>query len=46
MNKCLKNPEMLETPPEQVFFNNGIEFHVPKPEGVFVPKTEETAVQA
>ena len=47
MNKCLKNPELLETPPEQVFFNNGIEFHVPKPEGVFVPKTEEeTAVQA
>jgi len=47
MNKCLKNPELLETPPEQVFYNNGCEYHVDKPDNVFVPKTEQdTAVQA
>lgn len=38
MKRCLKNPELLDTPPEQVFFNNGIEYHVPKPESAMVPK--------
>ena len=32
MNKCLKNPELLETPPEYVYYNDGVEFHEPKPE--------------
>ena len=31
MKRCLKNPELLDTPPEQVFFNEGMEFHEPKP---------------
>jgi len=47
MNKHLKNPELLEVEPEQVFYNNSVEYHVAKPEGVFVPKVqEETAVEA
>ena len=47
MNKHLKNPELLEVEPEQVFYNNGVEYHVAKPEGVFVPKAqEEAAVEA
>ena len=36
MNKCLKNPELLETPPETVHYNEGAEYHEPKPEGVNV----------
>ncbi|MFH1880871.1 MAG: hypothetical protein ABIK64_08760 [Bacillota bacterium] len=32
MKKCLKNPEMLETPPETVYYNDGAEYHEPKPE--------------
>ena len=40
-------PELLEVEPEQVFYNNGVEYHVAKPEGVFVPKAqEEAAVEA
>ena len=30
VTKCLENPELLETPPESVRFNPGVEFHVPK----------------
>ncbi|MBE0600841.1 MAG: hypothetical protein IH607_03575, partial [Firmicutes bacterium] len=30
MNQCLKNPELLETPPEKVFYNEGAEYHEPK----------------
>jgi hypothetical protein len=45
MNKHLKNPELLEVEPEQVFYNNGVEYHVAKPEGVFVPKAQEEAAQ-
>ncbi len=32
MRECLKNPELLETPPERVYYNEGAEYHVPKPE--------------
>ncbi len=30
MNQCLKNPEILETPPEKVYYNEGAEYHEPK----------------
>jgi len=39
MKRCLKNPELLDAPPEQVFYNDGVEYHVPKPESAMVPKT-------
>jgi len=32
MKQCLKNPKLLETPPEQVFYNEGAEYHEPKVE--------------
>ena len=35
--KYLANPSLLETPPEKVLFNEGVEIHMPKPEGVYVP---------
>ena len=31
MKQCLIHPETLETEPEKVFFNDGVEFHVDKP---------------
>ena len=31
MSTCLKNPELLETPPEKVYYNEGAEYHEPKP---------------
>ncbi len=34
MQRCLHNPDLLDSPPEQVFYNEGAEYHVPKPEGV------------
>lgn len=34
MRTCLKNPKLLETPPESVYYNEGAEYHEPKPEGV------------
>jgi hypothetical protein len=34
MSKCLKNPVLLETPPETVYYNDGAEFHEPKPENL------------
>ena len=44
MKQCLLHPEMLETAPEKVYFNDGVEFHAPKPENVVYPKVagEET----
>ncbi len=30
MNRCLENPECLETPPEKVFYDPKAEYHVPK----------------
>ncbi|MBQ8136613.1 MAG: 2-oxo acid dehydrogenase subunit E2 [Clostridia bacterium] len=32
MNRCLNNPELLETPPEVVLYDPKAEYHVPKPE--------------
>ena len=37
MKNCLRHPELLETPPEKVFYNEGCEFHVPKPENIARP---------
>ena len=31
MNSCLKNPKLLETPPEVVRYNQGAEYHETKP---------------
>lgn len=42
MKSCLKHPEQLETPPETVRYNEGCEYHVPKPQ-VAVPNPETTA---
>lgn len=39
MKKHMTHPELLETPPEKVFYNEGAEYHMPKPENVFVPQT-------
>ena len=36
MRTHLKNPKLLETPPEIVYYNEGAEYHEPKPEGVNV----------
>lgn len=32
MKQCILHPETLETPPEQVYYNQGAEYHVAKPE--------------
>ncbi|HNW87788.1 MAG TPA: hypothetical protein PLP25_07990 [Candidatus Limiplasma sp.] len=44
MKRCLKNPELLDTPPEKVYYNEGAEYHVPKPNEVDVPKVGASAV--
>lgn len=44
MKQCLKHPEQLETPPEKVYYNEGCEFHVPKPENVVVPTPASESV--
>lgn len=31
MKRCLKQPELLDNPPEKVYYNEGMEYHVPKP---------------
>jgi hypothetical protein len=36
MKKCLKNPELLETSPETVRYNEGAEYHEPKPKPLAV----------
>ncbi|MBQ8537614.1 MAG: 2-oxo acid dehydrogenase subunit E2 [Clostridia bacterium] len=36
----LKHPEKLELPPEKVVYDPGCEYHVAKPENVFVPEKE------
>ena len=43
MKQCLLHPETLETAPEKVFYNEGVEFHAPKPENVVLPKATVTA---
>ncbi|MEG0741544.1 MAG: hypothetical protein RSB91_10265 [Clostridia bacterium] len=46
MKKCLRQPQLLETPPEVVHYNAGCEFHVPKPENVVLPTAEAAPVTA
>ncbi len=47
IKQCLKNPELLDNPPEKVYYNQGAEYHVPKPAGAHTPPSaKETAVQA
>ena len=46
MKRCLKNPELLDTPPEKVFYNEGAEYHVPKPGEELVPKVGMQATPA
>ncbi|MCE5343898.1 MAG: hypothetical protein LLF96_10020 [Eubacteriales bacterium] len=41
MKSCLKNPELLDSPPEKVYYNEGAEYHVPKPEGAHKPVAEQ-----
>ena len=43
MNKHLKDPALLELPPETVLFNDGCTYSVPKPKDVLMPKTPEAA---
>ena len=43
MKQCLLHPETLENPPEKVYYNEGAEYHVAKPEQ---PKTQDKAVSA
>ena len=43
MKQCLCHPEMMEKAPEKVYFNQGVEYHSPKPEGVFQPPVKEEA---
>jgi len=43
MKQCLLHPETLETAPEKVFYNEGVEFHAPKPENVVLPKVKDEA---
>lgn len=38
---ALAHPEELEKEPEQVFYNEGAEYHVPKPANAFKPATAE-----
>lgn len=37
MKRYLKNPELLDVPPEQVYYNDGVEYHEPKPANVRKP---------
>ena len=46
MNRILNHPEELELPPESVRYNEGCEFHEPKPEDVVLPAKEEETVSA
>jgi len=46
MKQCLLHPETLETPPEKVYYNEGAEFHVPKPENVKKPVATDNTVSA
>lgn len=46
MKRILNHPEELELPPESVRYNEGCEFHEPKPEDVVLPAKEEETVSA
>ena len=37
MKHYLKHPEELEAPPDRVYYNEGAEYHVPKPDNVALP---------
>ena len=41
MKQCLQHPEILEKEPEKVYYNDGVEFHVPKPENVVKPAVSQ-----
>lgn len=41
MKKCLRQPELLENPPEEVHYNEGCEFHIPKPANAVLPRTSD-----
>ena len=41
MKQCLSHPELLEKEPEQVFYNEGVEYHVPKPADAFKPAIQQ-----
>ena len=43
MKQCLLHPETLEEPPAEVHYNEGAEFHVPKPEQPAVSDNSVTA---
>ena len=46
MKRCLRNPELLDVPPEKVFYNEGAEYHVPKPENAHQPAPAADAAKA
>lgn len=41
MKQCLSHPELLEKEPEQVFYNEGAEYHVSKPADAFKPAIQQ-----
>ncbi|MDD3334860.1 MAG: hypothetical protein PHI98_05000 [Eubacteriales bacterium] len=43
MKHCLRHPEELETPPDEVKYNKNCEYHVPKPQHVVTPSVKEEA---
>lgn len=43
MKQCLIHPETLETAPEKVYFNNGVEYHSPKPQPAKPEATDASA---
>ena len=47
MKQCFLHPETLETAPEKVYYNDGAEFHVDKPDNLVLPqKADQTSVNA
>ena len=47
MKRCLNNPSLLDTPPEKVYYNEGMEYHEPKPANAYVPPVaKEAAMEA
>lgn len=41
MSKLLNDPEQLETPPEKVFYDEGHEYHLPKPQKRPAKRTQQ-----
>ena len=46
MSKLMNNPEMLESPPEKVFYDEGHEYHLPAPKNSKMRFKTDNAVQA